>query len=141
MNTDLPPCALPRRLAAILYDTLLLLAMEFVAFVPYTLLRGGASDGGFDPLALVWLLTVAFFFFAWFWVHGGQTLGMRAWRLRVQGRDGHAVRWPQALRRFLAALVSWAALGLGFWWSLWDRDRMTWHDRWSDSVIVRLPRE
>ncbi len=137
MTTDLAPCPLPRRLAAALYDTVLLLGVELFAFVPYTLLRRGAGDGSFDPLALLWLLIVAFLFFGWFWTHGGQTLGMRTWRIRVQNPDGSAVSWAQALRRYLAALVSWAALGLGWWWSLWDKEKMTWHDRWSDSVLVK----
>lgn len=119
---------------------MLLLGVELFAFVPYTLLRGGAGEGGFDPLALFWLLAVAFLFFGWFWTHGGQTLGMRTWRIRVQTRDGRAISWTQALLRFLTALVSWGALGLGFWWSLWDPERMTWHDRWSESVLVSMPR-
>jgi uncharacterized RDD family membrane protein YckC len=137
LNADLTPCPLPRRLAAALYDTVLLLGVELFAFVPYTLLRRGAGDGSFDPLALLWLLIVAFLFFGWFWTHGGQTLGMRTWRIRLQNRDGSTVSWAQALRRYLAALVSWAALGLGWWWSLWDKEKKTWHDRWSDSVLVK----
>jgi uncharacterized RDD family membrane protein YckC len=122
---------------AAVYDTVLLLGVELFAFVPYTLLRRGAGDGSFDPLALLWLLIVAFLFFGWFWTHGGQTLGMRTWRIRLQNRDGGVVSWAQALRRYLAALVSWAVFGLGFWWSLWDKEKMTWHDRWSDSVLVK----
>lgn len=137
LNADLTPCPLPRRLAAAVYDTVLLLGVELFAFVPYTLLRRGAGDGSFDPLALLWLLIVAFLFFGWFWTHGGQTLGMRTWRIRLQNRDGGVVSWAQALRRYLAALVSWAAFGLGYWWSLWDKEKMTWHDRWSDSVLVK----
>jgi len=137
LTTVFTPCPLPRRLAAALYDTVLLLGVELLAFIPYTLLRRGTGDGSFDPLALFWLLAVAFLFFGWFWTHGGQTLGMRTWRIRVQTRDGRAITWAQALLRFLTALVSWAALGLGFWWSLWDQEKMTWHDRWSESVLVR----
>lgn len=137
MNADLTPCPLPRRLAAALYDTVLLLGVELLAFIPYTLLRRGAGSGSFDPLALFWLLAVAFLFFGWFWTHGGQTLGMRTWRIRVQTRDGRAISWSQALLRFMTAIVSWAALGLGFWWSLWDKEKMTWHDRWSESLLVK----
>ncbi|WP_232023904.1 RDD family protein [Sulfurivermis fontis] len=138
MSTEFIPCPLLRRLAAALYDTVLLLGVELLAFVPYTLLRrGSAGDGSFDPLALFWLLATAFLFFGWFWTHGGQTLGMRTWRIRVQTYDGRAIGWMQALLRFMTALVSWAALGLGFWWSLWDKDKMTWHDRWSESILVR----
>ena len=42
--------------------------------------------------------------------------------------------------RFVAALLSWAAVGLGFLWQLWDRDRLTWHDRISGTRIVHYPK-
>jgi len=125
-------------MAAALYDGVLLFGVEVMAFIPYTALRRGGGDGQFDPLALVWLLGIAFLFFGWFWVHGGQTLGMRTWRIRVQTRDGRPLGWLQAFLRFIAALFSWAALGLGFLWALIDRDKQTWHDRWSESVLIRL---
>jgi len=138
LNTESTPSPLPRRLAAALYDSILLLGVEVIAFIPYTFLRrGGPGQGEFDPLALAWLLAIAFLFFGWFWVHGGQTLGMRTWRIRVQTLDGQPISWLQALLRFFVAIISWAALGLGFWWTLWDKDKMTWHDRWSESRLVR----
>lgn len=137
MNQNFVPCPLPRRLAALLYDAVLLFGVEVMAFIPYTMLRHGTSTGSFDPLALLWMLGIAYLFFGWFWVHGGQTLGMRTWGIRVQTHDGKPVSWLQALLRFGMAMVSWAVLGLGFWWALWDKDRLTWHDRWSESVLVK----
>ena len=74
------------------------------------------------------------------WTRGGQTLGMRAWRCRLVAADGEPVGWGQTVARFAAALVSWAALGLGFWWALADPERRTWHDRWSGTRIVLVPR-
>ena len=79
-------------------------------------------------------------FYAWFWTHGGQTLGMQAWKLRLQRLDGGPVSLWQALLRFLAAFPSLLLFGLGMLWMLVDRERMTWHDRVSESVIVRLPK-
>ncbi len=78
-------------------------------------------------------------FFAGFWTHGGQTLGMRAWRIRLVGRGGGRVSWGQATLRFFAAIVSWLALGLGFLWALVDRERHAWHDRCSGTRLIRLP--
>jgi uncharacterized RDD family membrane protein YckC len=85
---------------------------------------------------VVFLMAVAFLYFGWFWAHGGQTLGMRSWRLRLVTADGSRVPWGQALVRFLGACVSWLALGAGFLWALVDPDRLTWHDRLSGTVIV-----
>jgi uncharacterized RDD family membrane protein YckC len=53
----------------------------------------------------------------------------------VQAGDGARITWAQALIRYLTAYLSWLALGLGFWWSLWDKDRKTWHDRLSGTEL------
>lgn len=135
------PAGLLRRLAAAVYDALLWLAIVFVAtalLLPFT---GGAPIAPGNPLYSSYLLFVSFFFFGWFWVHGGQTLGMRAWRLRVQQRDGRPITWWHALLRFLAAIVSWGCAGLGLLWILVDREKMAWHDRFSESVVVRVPKD
>jgi len=136
----LPRCGLLRRLAAIFYDTLLLLAVLFVAAGIPLLFTGGKPLAPGNPFMTIYLFLVSFFFFGWFWLHGGQTLGMRAWRIRVQTRDGNPITWWQAMLRFLVAFASWGCLGLGFLWSLWDKEKMTWHDRYTESVLVLLPR-
>ena len=79
-------------------------------------------------------------FFTWFWVHGGQTVGMRAWRLRVVSFDGERIGWRTAAIRFLLAIVSAAMLGLGYLWVLIDPERLAWHDRLSKSRVVLLPK-
>ncbi|MHB8453644.1 MAG: RDD family protein [Acidiferrobacterales bacterium] len=132
---------LARRLAAQVYDALVLTAVLLAATVPFVLLAGGspASPAG-RGLFQLYLLAVAFLFFGGFWVHGGQTLGMRAWRLRVVDYAGNPVSWKQALLRFLGALISWAALGGGYLWVLVDHDRRAWHDRFSGTHLVVVPR-
>lgn len=134
-------CRLPRRLAAIVYDTIVLIALLFFAALPPTLLYGEGTSG---PLAVhlmrIYLLAIAFAFFGGFWTHGGQTIGMRAWRIRVVGIDGKSIGWRAALGRFLAAMLSWAVVGAGFWWSLFDREGLTWHDRLSSTRLVYMPR-
>lgn len=124
------PAPLWRRLAAMAYDALLVIAVWFLAAVPVTIALHPHTG---DTLARwgmrVYVLVVTFAFFGWFWTHGGQTLGMRAWRIRVTCSDGTPLSWRVALLRYLAALLSLAAGGLGYWWSLIDRERLTWHDR------------
>lgn len=104
------PARLPRRLAAIVYDSLLLIGVlvgaTALALGLAVALLGGEAVKLHNPLLAnpffqTYLLLVCFFFYGGFWTHGGQTLGMRAWRLRLQGRDGRGVGWWQALLRFL----------------------------------------
>ncbi|HEB98385.1 MAG TPA: RDD family protein [Thiotrichales bacterium] len=135
---DLPRAGLGRRLAAMLYDSMLLAAVLF--FASLFALPFVGDSAAHNPAFKAYLFSVVYFFFAWFWIHGGQTLGMRAWRLRVQTLDGRPIGWMQSLLRFLAAIPSLLAFGLGYLWLLVDRDRMTWHDRFSESVVVVLPR-
>lgn len=140
-NTPLPHCGLGRRLAAILYDSLLLAAILFMASLPATPMLGEAPSIAAIMLFRFYLLLVIFAFFAWFWSHGGQTLGMRAWRIRLQSRTGRPVTLWQLMLRFIVATFSWLVFGLGFLWSLIDKEKLTWHDRYSMTELVVLPKE
>ena len=142
-NTEnLPHCGLMRRLAAILYDGMLLLGLLFIVSALQLAISGGEdASTAPDLIRSIFIVLSAFGFFAWFWLHGGQTLGMRAWRIRLQNRGGGTITLWQALLRFLVAIVSWLAFGLGFIWSLFDKEKLTWHDRYSMSELVIIPKE
>lgn len=134
-----------RRLAAILYDSLLLLALWFLATVPFIAIEGGESiEPGSGPLHIVYQLTligVAYAFFIGFWYHRGRTLGMQSWGLQLHTADGKLPSVGAATIRFFAAILSWLPLGLGFLWQLWDAEQLTWHDRLSKTRLVYYPRE
>lgn len=99
----------------------------------------GALDG--DPLLSTILFFVLFGFFAKFWTHSGQTLGMQVWGVRVQNADGTAISLWQALLRFIVSIGSWLCFGLGFVWSLFDKQKRTWHDMYSGTQLVRIPKQ
>lgn len=134
-------CGLGRRLLAILYDSIVVLAILFIATLPVVLLTGGALEDSllYRTVLRAYELLVAFAFFGGFWRSGGQTIGMRAWRIRVIRDDGGRLSWRDAAVRYLVAIVSWALLGLGFVWSLFDRERRTWHDMASHTRLIRDP--
>ncbi len=136
------PAGILRRFAAILYDSLLLVAILFVAALPLPAIPEALRTALLGRLAVqLYLLAVGILFFAWFWVHGGQTLGMRAWRLKVVTDPGGApLNWRNALTRALLALISWVCLGVGFLWALWDPQRRAWHDRGSRTRLIVLPK-
>ena len=102
-----------RRFAAMAYDALLLTALLIAATAPVTLFTGGEATRSGNPFVTTWLFLVSFAFFAWFWTHGGQTLGMRAWKIRLQREDGRSIDLWQALLRFLTGLPAWAVFVLG----------------------------
>ena len=131
--------SLLRRLASMLYDLLVVSAISLIAAAPVVLLaQGKLSSFPGRLLFQGYLLTVVFVFFGWFWVHGGQTVGMRAWGLRLISNTGGGVSWQQAGLRFAAALLSWLPAGLGYLWVLIDRDGRAWHDRLSATRLTRV---
>ena len=127
---------LGRRLGAIAYDSILLVAVLFVATAILLPLTGGEAIGPTHGLYPAYLVAVSFGYFGWFWTHGGQTLGMRSWHLRLMGAGRRGASWPQALLRFAGACLSWLCFGAGFLWLLVDRERLTWHDRLSGTRIA-----
>ena len=135
-----PPAGLFYRLVAMFYDTLLLLSVLLIA-TALALLATKGTLHYHNPFFRTFLFLICFSFFTWFWLHGGQTLGMRAWRLRLQRIDGQPITIWQALLRFMAAIPSLALAGLGLLWILVDKDKLAWHDRISESMIVRLPKK
>ena len=125
-------------MAALCYDALLLLALLAVLTALLIGLRGGAAI----PPQTWWfqglVIGICTLFYSWFWTHGGQTLGMRAWRLHVRRADGRPVDWPAALARFAYAFVAWLPLGLGVLWCAIDARRRAWHDTLSGTEVVLL---
>ncbi|MBT5223201.1 MAG: RDD family protein [Gammaproteobacteria bacterium] len=126
-----------RYLGAIFYDFILVIAIFFVAtaiLLPFN--QGEAIHSSF--LFPLYLLTVSFLFYGWFWTHGGQTLGLRAWKIRLVNHEQNDISWKQAFIRYLTACASWLAFGLGIVWRLWQKDSKTWQDLSSRSDIVLL---
>ena len=132
------PAGLFRRLAGLFYDLLLLAGILFVATALVLPFTGGEAVQPHQWLYTVYLLTVTFLFFGWNWTHGGQTLGMKAWHLKIRALDGGPVTWGSASVRLLAACLSWGLLGLGYLWILVDREHLAWHDRLSATRVVRV---
>lgn len=127
---------LSRRLASGIYELLILLALVFIATLPFSYLFGDATHGWKRHLLQAWVLMVIAAYFTWFWTRGGQTLPMKTWRFRLVAADGGPVALPRALRRYVLAVLGFAALGLGFLWALVDRDRQFLHDRLSGTLLV-----
>ena len=127
--------ALRFRVAAMIYDSLAILSIWVFTIVLLVTLTGNAVIGAWVQSLLFIEL---FAFFAFFWIHRGQTIGMLAWRLRLESPVPFTLR--QALYRFLGALVSFLCLGLGYFWIWFDKDRRSWSDIVSNSYIVRYPK-
>lgn len=149
---------LHRRLLAMLYDAMLLLAVLFCVSGAYftvlmVLQSGGESTSSLasaqtgdvvrelEVLEPGWpfypLLAVIYVgFFVYFWHLSGQTLGMRAWKIRLQHDNGSKPGLVQLLLRLPAALLSFGCAGLGYWVLLWPGVNHSWHDRLTRTRVV-----
>lgn len=143
-GTDRPssaePCGLGRRLMVMFYDAVAVVAlmMAVTALLLFTPLRDQTAF--IDPAPTALMLLTWFLYLARCWRKGGVTLGMRAWRCKLVFDDGKAPGWGKCLARFAVSLVSTAAAGLGFAWSLFDPLKRTWHDKACGSRLIRLPK-
>lgn len=172
----LPPAGLLSRLGAIVSDSLVvfgLLALSTLfLFVPVLNMLGKKA---MTPSEVGWLWSVIYFatmlsvwfgFFGYFWTRSGQTIGMRAWRVRVEADHARPITWRQALIRWIAAGLPWlpclvfmtiaerldlsalkyvgqglSLLGVVAWLGMYlDPLRRTWHDQFSKTRVIKLPK-
>lgn len=147
--TEKPAPLIGWRLLALFYDLWPVAAMWMLVSAAFTVgyyLAGHEARENIAPFsALAWLLWVA----CWLvtgayavvsWRRGGQTLGMRPWRLRIVGTDGGRPSVRALVARYAVGNLSLLLGGLGFWWAWIDRDGSTWHDRASGTRLLREPR-
>lgn len=176
-SEDLPAASFLRLLGTWLYDFMLLCAVWLLAGIVYIIPaqmliqmdsseKNNLSTTEFSgPIFYTYMFLITWFFFAWFWTHGGQTLGLRTWSLRLQTEEGHTLNWVQTLLRFLIAGTPWllslfiyqkiiasellptpyqySAFFIGFTGLLWmfiDKEKRSLQDILSRTRIVQLPR-
>ena len=152
-----------RRIICLIYETFILAAILFIASLIFHLVLSDTQAPFFKPLFQSYLLIIMGYYFTWFWTHGGQTLAMQTWKMRLVSNDGTAVSKKQAIARYLYTLIgififviidqilpiSFAShfqlvmisiliFGSGFIWALFDHDHQFLHDRLAGTRIVKI---
>ncbi len=131
-----PRTLLGWRLCALVYDFFPAFGLWFIVAAVFTVLHRDAVLGGwlgFGEFSAMWAVTGLYATISW--KRGGQTLGMRPWKLRVVA-DG-ALTWRALWLRYALGSVSMFAGGLGFIWAFFDRDKLALHDRLSGTRLLR----
>ncbi len=141
-----------RRLIVLFYDSFLVftLAMCCSALIialrvaiegPNAIADGEmAISGAWRLPTFLLIIFVTCHFYVIFWLKGGQTLGMQTWKIRLDNKNNERISPKQAYIRFAAAFLSLICFGLGFIWVLFDKDKLSWHDRLSCTHLVLLPK-
>lgn len=139
-----------RRLAALGYDTLILLAISFLYGAVATGIGVllGWHDADYQPMFRHWLFTLGWAlslaaFYIWFWHKSGQTIGMRAWRLKLVERS-HPLRTPPWHLCGMRALISPPIIilgGIAYWYKFINARGDCLHDKLSHTQVIELPKK
>ena len=129
-------CSMFKRLASIFYDSLCLFSLFFLTTLILIYFTKGESIASNNIAYDLFLALITYLYFVWQWTHGGQTLGMRSWKIRLYQDDERPVSWLRASSRFALASLSFITLGMGFIWALFDANRLTFHDRYSRTLLL-----
>jgi len=139
-RTTVELAGLRRRLASMLYESLLLLGVLALTFmVPLLILGIGTQYTPSGSILWIYIFGVLGMYFLWYWRRGGQTLAMQTWKLRIVDVGGNPVSLGQGWLRYALAWPSILFFGVGLIWALIDRDRQFLHDRLAGTRIVLLP--
>ncbi|MFT5139456.1 MAG: putative RDD family membrane protein YckC [Lysobacterales bacterium] len=133
-------CRLIRRMAAITYDAVIVIGLLLIAAAVVSPIGQGDAQAFRDPLFTFYLMAIWFAYLALCWIHGGMTVGMRAWQIKILTDSGEPLSWKVCLSRFTAALFSTAIFGIGLLWSIYDEEKRCWHDIISHSGLYHLPK-
>ncbi len=133
-----------RRFAALIYDGFLLAAllMTYTGAILIFTRRAVLPEtyGAWAYLYRAGLIGVIAAYYVLNWIRSGQTLGMRAWRLRAVSDAGSPLNTTAALLRFLCGFLAWPPAALGVLWLYLDPDHLAIHDRLSRTRVVRMER-
>lgn len=145
---SITPAPLWKRFMAMLYDFFLIVALSMAYGGLVTAINAfntEAQTQNYQPTVsglefqLGWL-SVIFSFYCFFWLKAGQTVGMKAWRLKIVSNNDKPLTFWQCLLRFIGAVLSFAVAGLGFFWAIIDPKKATLHDKLSLSRVVITPK-
>lgn len=134
------PAGLFRRLISGVYDLFVLVGIwlaSVLILLPFT--QGHAIAAG-SQWFQAYLLFIPYWLFGWFWTHGGQSPGMKAWRLRVRTQTGKPVGWGHAALRYASAWLGWLSV-VGILWSLVDSQNRVLQDLASGTEVVVMPKQ
>ena len=126
-----------RRLASILYDFLLVVAVLIIMSIPF--FSFDLQENNLLKVTIqIYYYLITQYFFVWFWVHNQGTLGMKTWKIKIICDNNNRLSYKQAIIRFNIAIFSLLFFGLGFLISFFRKDKKCFHDIISKTALIKL---
>lgn len=135
---------LPRLLGAIFYDTIIVFTIIFIAAQWFPLIPEAMQTLLWMKIfKQIYVLSLCFIYFAYSWQRGGQTIGMKSWRLQIIQNNGsnNKLSWSQCFVRYTVAILSWLPFSLGFIWTHLNKQNLSWHDKASKTRLIVIPKK
>jgi uncharacterized RDD family membrane protein YckC len=131
------PVSIWRRIASIIYDALLVLAILIVMSIPF--FSFNVEENNLLKITMqVYFYFIIQYFFVWFWVNNEGTLGMKTWKIKIVCNNGEKISYKKAIIRFNIAIISILFFGLGFLISFFRKDKKCLHDIISKTSLSKL---
>ena len=132
------PPSMIKRLAASIYELLLLIAIWLISAGLFIALFGDATVGIKRFLLQLFLWTMTGVYFVWCWKKSGQTLAMKTWKIQLVSQGGQPLTYKQLILRYTFASLGLLAACAGFLWMIFDREDLFLHDRLTGCRIVNV---
>ncbi len=133
--------SLSRRLAAMIYDTFLVISLFILGTFFFLLFTHGNTIEVGNRYYQWFLILVGLSFFIGCWGYRGQTTGMAAWHLRLISTSGKPLSYSQATIRAFFAVLTLLLGGIGLWWALWDRQHLPLYDRLAKTRLILVTKK
>jgi uncharacterized RDD family membrane protein YckC len=126
-----------RRIASMLYDSVLIVALLIVMSLP--LISFNIQENIILKTTVqVYSYLIIQYFFVWFWVNSSGTLGMKSWKIKIVDNNGNKITYRKAILRFNIAIISILIFGIGFILSIFRKDRKCLHDIISKTILIKI---
>ncbi len=125
-----------KHLFSLIYDIFPITGLFLTTSLVVMLLRGGEEVAPGTVWFQALLIAEVYLYFTYSWKSGGQTLGMRAWKLAIV--DHHTLTWGTVSLRLLAGCASLLTLGFGLWIKLWNKSGLSWMDQVSQTETLSI---
>ncbi len=141
----LKPASFLRRLAAIFYDLIIVIAILLIATLPIILLNQGKAIEPQNIYYQGFLLCIVCCYYIGFWVRTGQTTGMAAWRIKlitvnhnkINSLTSTSLTWKQAILRLITAIPLIFFCGIGLFYCLCNKNRSSLYDRIAGTRLIQ----
>ena len=129
-----------KRILALIYDSLLIAAIIIVASLLLVFINGEYPKPGTFLSVIQFFISILVgpLFYSYFWLtNDGQTTGMQAWKIKLVSSNESKLNMKQAYLRCLISVISFLFIGIGYFWILFNKNKLSWSDIATKTRVIK----